>query len=116
MKTCQGWLVCAVLSLTGCASPALRSQSPEALDEALETAERLVHDAAELEPATLEAAFTGETERRGWKRRAYFMAVRVAVTGRTVTPPLFDTIVAPGREKTLVRLKRARNLVELQGV
>jgi hypothetical protein len=31
----------------------------------------------------------------------------VAVTGRTATPPLFDTIVALGRDRTLARLDRA---------
>ena len=35
------------------------------------------------------------------------MAIRVAVTGRTATPPLFDTIVALGQERTLERLDRA---------
>ena len=32
------------------------------------------------------------------------MAIRVAVTGRTATPPLFDTLVALGRDRTLERL------------
>ena len=35
------------------------------------------------------------------------MAIRVAVTGRTATPPLFDTLVALGRERTLARLDAA---------
>ena len=35
------------------------------------------------------------------------MAIRVAVTGRTATPPLFDTLVALGRERALERLDRA---------
>ena len=35
------------------------------------------------------------------------MAIRVAVTGRTATPPLFDTLVALGRDRTLERLDRA---------
>ena len=35
------------------------------------------------------------------------MAIRVAVTGRTATPPLFDTLVALGRDRTLARLDRA---------
>ena len=36
-----------------------------------------------------------------------FMAIRVAVTGRTATPPLFDTLVALGRDRTLARLDGA---------
>jgi glutamyl-tRNA synthetase len=35
------------------------------------------------------------------------MAIRVATTGRTATPPLFDTLVALGRERTLARLDDA---------
>jgi glutamyl-tRNA synthetase len=35
------------------------------------------------------------------------MAVRVAVTGLTATPPLFDTLVALGRDRTLARLEAA---------
>jgi glutamyl-tRNA synthetase len=46
-------------------------------------------------------------EDRGWKAGDLFMAIRVAVTGRTATPPLFDTMVALGYERTLARLDRA---------
>jgi glutamyl-tRNA synthetase len=36
------------------------------------------------------------------------------VTGRTATPPLFDTLVALGRERTLARLEAAEeSLAEL---
>ncbi len=35
------------------------------------------------------------------------MAIRVAITGRTATPPLFDTMVAIGYERTLARLRAA---------
>jgi glutamyl-tRNA synthetase len=35
------------------------------------------------------------------------MAIRVAVTGRTATPPLFDTLVALGRDRSLERIDRA---------
>ena len=33
--------------------------------------------------------------------------VRVAVTGRTVGPPLFESLVVLGRERTLDRLRAA---------
>ena len=36
------------------------------------------------------------------------MAIRVATTGQAATPPLFDTLVALGRERTLGRLATAR--------
>jgi flagellar basal body P-ring protein FlgI len=46
MKPCHKWLVCSLLVLTGCAAPALRSQSPEDLSEALESKARLIGDVA----------------------------------------------------------------------
>jgi glutamyl-tRNA synthetase len=59
-------------------------------------------EADELEPPLRALA-----EAHGWKVGDLFMAIRVAVTGRTATPPLFDTLVALGRERTLERLDRA---------
>ena len=59
-------------------------------------------EADELEPPLRALA-----EARGWKAGDLFMAIRVAVTGRTATPPLFDTLVALGRDRVLDRLDRA---------
>jgi glutamyl-tRNA synthetase len=55
----------------------------------------------------LELALRGLAEERGWKAGDLFMAIRVAVTGRTATPPLFETLVALGYGRTLDRLDRA---------
>jgi glutamyl-tRNA synthetase len=60
------------------------------------------YEADELEPPLRALA-----EQRGWKAGDLFMAIRVAVTGRRETPPLFDTLVALGPERTLERLDRA---------
>jgi glutamyl-tRNA synthetase len=35
--------------------------------------------------------------------------VRVAVTGRTVGPPLFESLAYLGRDRTLERVRRARS-------
>ncbi len=42
-----------------------------------------------------------------------FMLCRVAVTGRPVTPPLFETIELIGRERALARLRSARETLSL---
>jgi glutamyl-tRNA synthetase len=63
---------------------------------------RVSFEADELEPRLRELV-----EGRGWKAGDLFMAIRVAVTGRTATPPLFDTMVALGYDRTLERLDRA---------
>ena len=59
-------------------------------------------EADELEPPLRALA-----DERGWKAGDLFMAIRVAVTGRTATPPLFDTLVALGPQRTLDRLDAA---------
>ncbi|HET7727813.1 MAG TPA: glutamate--tRNA ligase, partial [Candidatus Limnocylindrales bacterium] len=59
----------------------------------------LAHDAVTWEADELEPPLRALAETRGWKAGDLFMAIRVAVTGRTATPPLFDTLVAVGRER-----------------
>jgi glutamyl-tRNA synthetase len=65
------------------------------------------HDAVTWEADELEPPLRELAETRGWKAGDLFMAIRVATTGRTATPPLFDTLVALGRERTLARLDAA---------
>jgi nondiscriminating glutamyl-tRNA synthetase len=64
-------------------------------------------EADELEPALRALA-----EAQGWKAGDLFMTLRVAVTGRTATPPLFDTLVAVGYERTLERVRAAMALLQ----
>ena len=63
--------------------------------------------AVSFEADELEPPLRALAETRGWKAGDLFMAIRVAVTGRTATPPLFDTLVALGRDRALARLERA---------
>jgi glutamyl-tRNA synthetase len=63
--------------------------------------------AADAIDAALRAALV---DGLGLKPRAAFTPVRVAVTGRRVSPPLFESIELLGRERTLARLARARAL------
>jgi glutamyl-tRNA synthetase len=69
----------------------------------------LSFEADELEPPMRALA-----ESNGWKAGDLFMAVRVAVTGRTATPPLFDSLVALGRDRTLARLDAAIEALGLE--
>ena len=68
--------------------------------------------AVSFEADELEAPLRQLAEGRAWKVGDLFMAIRVAVTGKTATPPLFDTLVALGYERTLARLDAARALLE----
>jgi glutamyl-tRNA synthetase len=65
------------------------------------------HDRVTWEAEALEPPLRELVEARGWNAGDLFMAIRVATTGRTATPPLFDTLVALGRERTLARLDAA---------
>jgi len=62
----------------------------------------------------LEACLRGVAEANGWKAGDLFMAIRVALTGRTTTPPLFESMVALGLERTLERLDRAARALEAE--
>lgn len=77
--------------------------------EGLRAAQAIVEQAGAVsfESEELEPPLRAIAEARGWKAGDLFMAMRVAVTGRTATPPLFDTLVALGRERTVARLGAA---------
>ncbi len=59
----------------------------------------------------LEDALRGHAEREGWKAGDLFMPVRVAVTGRTASPGLFETMEVLGKELCRRRLRRAAELL-----
>jgi glutamyl-tRNA synthetase len=65
-------------------------------------------EAAEpFEPAALEAALKQVVEAAGVKVGDLVHAVRVAVTGKTVGPGLYDCLAILGREQSLARITRA---------
>ncbi|MDQ4018936.1 MAG: glutamate--tRNA ligase [Actinomycetota bacterium] len=61
-------------------------------------------------PEAVEAALRALAERLGLKPRQAFTPIRVAVTGSTVSPGLFESIALLGREETLARLSAASEL------
>jgi glutamyl-tRNA synthetase len=73
---------------------------------------------AELEPfdaAHIEAALRAVAERLGVKPRQAFQPLRVAVTGSTVSPGLFESLELLGRETSLARLRAASELSAANG-
>jgi glutamyl-tRNA synthetase len=58
----------------------------------------------------LRAALVEPDTGLGLKPRNAFGPVRVAVTGRTVSPPLFESLELLGRDRTLTRLRAASGL------
>jgi glutamyl-tRNA synthetase len=66
-------------------------------------------------PAVEEALKTALVDGLGRKPRQAFGPVRVAVSGRTVSPPLYESIELVGRDRTLARLRRARGRAAATG-
>ncbi len=82
--------------------PATAAGVLEAAAEALRTVEPYDHTAIE---AALRAALI---EGLGLKPKLAFGPVRVAVTGRKISPPLFESLELLGRESSLARIEAAR--------
>jgi glutamyl-tRNA synthetase len=68
-------------------------------------------DLPTFDPASTEMALRMVADERGVKAAALIHAVRVAVTGRTASPGLFETLTFIGRERTRARLEGARRLI-----
>ena len=57
----------------------------------------------------VQAALDSVAERLGVKRKQVFQPLRVALTGTTVSPGIFETVALLGRDETLARVDHALN-------
>ncbi len=81
---------------------------------ALEAAHSALEAVSSFTTAEIETALRGAlVDGLGLKPKNAFGPVRVAVTGKTVSPPLFESIELIGKDRTLVRLDAALNQVRL---
>ncbi len=64
-------------------------------------------DPADFSADVIEARCRAAGEELGWKAGDFFRPLRMAVTGRAVTPPLFGSIELLGRDVTLARIDGA---------
>jgi glutamyl-tRNA synthetase len=74
-----------------------------ALAEALEA----LRAAEGWDPASIEAALSPVVERSERGAKAVYQPLRVAITGTTVSPGIFDSLAALGREESLLRIEAA---------
>jgi glutamyl-tRNA synthetase len=74
---------------------------------ALESARQTLAALPDWQPEAIESALRALAERLGWSSRDLFMTLRVAITGRTVTPPLIESISRLDKDRVLKRLERA---------
>jgi glutamyl-tRNA synthetase len=74
---------------------------------ALTDAATTLRSLSDWTPESIEVALRALAEELGWSSRDLFMALRVAVTGRTVTPPLIESISRLDKTTVVARLERA---------
>ena len=77
-----------------------------ALENLAEAREALA-GAEPFDQGTVEAALRAVVERRGTKPKEVFQPVRVAISGSTVSPGIFESVVGLGREEALARIDHA---------
>lgn len=85
----------------------LKDDAPATLDAAREALSDV--DEANWNTQAIEAALKGALiERLGLKPRLAFGAVRTAISGRRVSPPLFESMELLGREESFARIEKLR--------
>jgi glutamyl-tRNA synthetase len=81
----------------------MRDGAPERLHAAREALEAL----DSFEPEQVEAALRSVVERLDVKPKEVFQPIRVAISGTTVSPGIFESVAALGRDETLARIDKA---------
>jgi glutamyl-tRNA synthetase len=86
-----------------------RKGLPQNLEEVLDAAIAALEPVEEWTPDTIQAALKQAlVEDLGIKPRLAFGPVRTAVSGRRISPPLFESMVILGKESSLRRLRTFR--------
>ncbi len=75
--------------------------------QTLEQVRHALTTAAGFEEAAVQAALEGVIAERGAKPREVYQPLRVALTGTTVSPGIFESVALLGREETLARIDAA---------
>jgi len=86
-----------------------RKGGPDEARAALERAAELFGELDDLDFSAdvLEQRFREAADAAGMKAGEFFSPIRVAVTGRTISPPLFDSLELLGRDRALARVELA---------
>ena len=73
----------------------------------LSAAQAVLREAEPFDAPTLERELGAVVERLGAKPKDVYQPIRVAITGTTVSPGIFDSLAALGREASVERVGRA---------
>ena len=82
----------------------------EGMGAILDAAKAALEGVTEWTAANIDAALEPLPEQMDLKKRVVFQAVRVAVCGNMVSPPLGETMALVGRDDCLARIDRARTM------
>jgi len=74
---------------------------------ALADVRRALEALADFQESAIDHALTAVIEARGGKPRDVYQPLRVAISGTTVSPGIFESVALLGREETLRRIDRA---------
>ena len=86
---------------------AMKGPAAEVLDDVIDS-----YAACDWRADELKALVEAVGERHGLNRSKSQAPIRVAITGRTVGPPLYESIELLGRDETLARLRAARQRLD----
>lgn len=90
----------------------IKNGEPTLVAEQLNITHDLLSKIENWQVENLESALRSLVGEYGWKPKQFFMMLRVALTGQTATPPLFDTMVGLSKQTTLERLEEALCLIK----
>lgn len=89
----------------------LKKADQETVGEELKKTQDSLENLSSWSIKSIEMMIRELQEDNDWKRGQYFMMLRLAITGRKVSPPLFETIHALGKDTARDRLAKALQLV-----
>lgn len=90
-----------------------KKMSQESTTEALRTAQPRLEQLKVFDAESLEVLLRPLAVELGLKTGQLFGALRVAVTGRTAAPPLFQTMAVLGKERCLKRIEAALDKLDI---
>jgi len=86
-----------------------KKSTPEAVAEQLKLTVTELKTITDWTTENLEIVIRQLQEKHDWKKNQYFMMLRIATTGKTATPPLFETMTVIGKDEIITRLQNAHS-------
>ncbi len=90
----------------------LKKSTPEEVDLQLQQTIDQIHSITDWNLQNIESTIRQLQEKHDWHKGQYFMMIRIAVTSKKATPPLFETIQVLGKDKVINRLSNAQKLIQ----